>query len=163
MVTRKTVKSAVRVPEKRDDETSTEKFLRECAERAALPEVKKVRKPKKSKPETRSTHLFPNCIFSNTSKREVEKRFKAANPWLFRPEEIRKQVQKQVREGHSLAFAKQLGLVLSLSFKVSDHFEQLDAINPGLFKAQEDGTIELGIWETISELNEAWKKLITMP
>jgi hypothetical protein len=32
--------------------------------------------------------------------------------------------------------------LVSLSFKVSDYFEQLDAINPALLKAQQDGTIK---------------------
>lgn len=169
MVTKNTAKGAVKVPKKRDDETSTEKFLRECAERAALPEPKKVRVPRKNSVKTAAKHpLSPakeksstlTQILANMSKRERRELLMRANPWLFRPEEIRKQVQKQVRKEHSLAFTKQLGLVLSLSFKVSDLFEMDGAMNPGLSQAQEDGTIEQELWKAIRELNEAWKKLI---
>jgi hypothetical protein len=173
MVTRKAATSTVKVPEKRGDETSTEKFLRECAERAALPELKKVRKFKKCEPEKSVKRPFPTTqeevaeiakqIFANTSKRQLRASFKRSSPWLFRPEAIRKQIFTLVRKEHSFAFAKQLTLVLSLSFKVSDYYEQLGAMNPGLSKAQRDGTIEHEIWKTVSELNDAWKKLITMP
>lgn len=82
---------------------------------------------------------------------------------MFRPEEIRKQVFTLIRKEYSFAFAKQLTLVLSLSFKISDLYEQLGAINPGLCRAQKDGTIEQELWKTVSELNEAWKKLIEKP
>jgi hypothetical protein len=166
MVTRKTVKSTVKVPEKRDNETSTEKFLRECAERAALPEQKKAREQQKSSAKTfapKEDASELSALMGKMSKRQLNATFKKANPWLFRPEAIRKQIFTLLKKEHSIAFAKQLTLVLSLSFKVSNYFEQLGAMNPGLLKAQQDGTIEQEIWKTIGELNGAWKKLITMP
>jgi hypothetical protein len=129
MVTRKTVGDGAKAQEECAGETSTEKFLRECAERAALPEPKKIdTKPTAPWP-------FPKGEVSQPNRHKINKRkslkiLRKVCPWMIRPEEIRKEVFTLVRKGHSFAFAKQLTLVLSLSFKVSDYFEQLGAMNP---------------------------------
>lgn len=59
MVTKKIGQKGVKVPEKRDGETSTEKFLRECAERAALPLPKKYASQKKASLRNNRKSFFP--------------------------------------------------------------------------------------------------------
>lgn len=168
MATQKIENDGVKVPEGHVEETSTEKFLRECAERAALPEPKKVRKAKKSGAKPGVPWPFPKGETSppnpyKMSKRKALEIARKACPWFIRPGEIHKEVFTLLKKGHSSAFAKQYMLVSQLSFKVSDYFEQLGAMNPGLLEAQQDGTIEKKIWETVRELNEAWKKLVEIP
>lgn len=114
---------------------------------------------------TKQPDRYAPLKYKKLSKAEARAILVKAAPWMIRPEEIRKQAVKLLRKECSPAFAKQFGQFMSFAFELADLFEQHSASypSPTLLKAQQSGAVKKEIWETLEQLNEAWKILIHMP
>lgn len=96
------------------------------------------------------------------TRRQARAFLERVSPWMVKPRRLRNIVRRVVQKSKTKEFADKLDTLLCAVESVHDLGQQLTAMNPELFKAQRDGTLEQQRSKAVEKLDIAYEELIML-